>query len=412
MSGPLTGIRVLELARILAGPWAGQVLADFGAEVIKIERPGNGDDTRSWGPPFLNDDHGSPTSESAYFLSANRNKRSVAIDFSRPEGQRLVRELALQSDVLIENFKVGGLARYGLDYGCLKGDHPGLVYCSITGFGQTGPYAGHAGYDAAIQAMGGLMSITGLPDDQPGGGPQKAGVAVADLMAGMYAACAIQAALIHCRKTGQGQHIDLALLDTQVAWLANQAGNYLIGGEVPGRQGSAHPNIVPYQAFATADGHLMLAVGNDRQFERFAHLAGHPEWAEDRRFQTNAARVSNREALLTLISKVLVTRTTDVWLKALRQAGVPAAPINDLQAVFEDPQVRHRRLCRELSHPYRQALPTVANPVQFSQTPVSYRLAPPLLGADTRSVLLDQLGLATADVERLIEQGIVAARQP
>ncbi len=411
MNGPLTGIRVLELSRILAGPWAGQLLADFGADVIKIERPGQGDDTRSWGPPFLNDDQGRTTGESAYFLSTNRNKRSVAIDFSTPEGQRLVRELALKSDVLIENFKVGGLARYGLDYASLKNDHPGLVYCSITGFGQTGPYASHAGYDAAIQAMGGLMSITGLPDDQPGGGPQKVGVAVADLMAGMYAANAIQAALIHRQMSGHGQYIDLALLDSQVAWLANQAANYLIGDRVPGRQGSAHPNIVPYQAFATADGHLMLAVGNDRQFQRFAMLVGHPEWSEDERFATNDARVRHRATLLPLISDIVATRSTEDLLNELRQAGVPAAPINDLKTVFEDPQVHHRELRRALAHPNCRHLPTVANPVRFSQTPVSYRRAPPLLGADTCSVLGEELGLDPADIERLFEQGIIEVRK-
>lgn len=407
MNAPLTGLRVLELSRILAGPWAGQLLADFGAEVIKVERPGRGDDTRSWGPPFLTDDGGRSTGESAYFISTNRNKRSVAIDFSRPQGQALVRDLALQSDVLIENFKLGDLARYGLDHAALAKDHPGLIYCSITGFGQTGPYATHAGYDAAIQAMGGLMSITGLPDDVPGGGPQKVGVAVVDLMAGMYAANAIQAALIHRRETGRGQHIDLGLLDTQVAWLANQAANYLVGGVVPGRQGTAHPNIVPYQAFATADGHLMLAVGNDEQFQRFARLAGRPEWPSDKRFATNRARVTNREVLLPLIDTLFASRTTEQWLTELRQAGVPASPINDLEAVFEDPQVRHREMRREMPHPYCRALPTIANPVRFSATPVSYRHAPPLLGADTRSVLSEQLGLDDSEIDRLIDQGIV-----
>jgi crotonobetainyl-CoA:carnitine CoA-transferase CaiB-like acyl-CoA transferase len=409
MSGPLQGIKILELSRILAGPWAGQLLADFGAEVIKIERPGQGDDTRSWGPPYLTGDDGQPTGESAYFLATNRNKRSVAIDFSRPEGQKLVRELALKSDVLIENFKVGGLARYGLDYPSLARDHPGLIYCSITGFGQTGPYADHAGYDAAIQAMGGLMSITGLPDEEPGGGPQKVGVAVVDLMAGMYAANAIQAALIHRRETGRGQHIDLGLLDTQIAWLANQASNHLIGGVVPGRQGTAHPNIVPYQAFATADGHLMLTVGNDEQFQRFSRLTHNPDWSADQRFATNRARVTHRETLLPLIEATMTTRTTEQWLTELRQAGVPAAPINDLQAVFQDPQVRHRQLCRELPHPFCQKLPTVANPVRFSATPVSYRHAPPMLGADTRSVLTEQLDLNGSEIDHLIDQGIVDA---
>ncbi len=408
MSGPLAGIRVLELSRILAGPWAGQLLADFGAEVIKIERPGLGDDTRSWGPPYLKNDAGEETAESAYFLSTNRGKRSVAIDFAQPEGQALVRQLAGQCDVLIENFKVGGLVRYGLDYASLAVDHPDLIYCSITGFGQTGPYAAHAGYDAAIQAMGGLMSITGLPDDQPGGGPQKVGVAVADLMTGLYAANAIQAALLHRHLSGRGQHIDLALLDTQVAWLANQAGNYLIGGIVPGRQGTAHPNIVPYQVFASADGHVMLAVGNDGQFARFAELAGHPEWASDPAFASNRARVTHRDRLLPLIESVMRSRSTDDWLGACQRAGVPVSPINDLARVFTDPQVQHRQMVRNIDHPLKKNLPTVANPVQFSATPLSYQRPPPLLGADTHAILTGRLGLAEADIARLAESGVIA----
>ena len=407
MSGPLSGIRVLELARILAGPWAGQLLADYSAEVIKIERPGTGDDTRSWGPPYLTDHAGRETGESAYFLSTNRGKRSVAVDISRPEGQELVRRLALDSDVLIENFKVGGLKKYGLDYASLAADHPGLVYCSITGFGQDGPYAEFAGYDAAVQAMGGLMSVTGLPDDLPGGGPQKVGVAVADLMCGMYAVTAIQAALLHRQGSGQGQHIDLSLLDTQVAWLANQAANYLIGSQVPGRQGTAHPNIVPYQVFATADGHVMLAIGNDAQFARFAKLAGHPEWAENPDFATNRARVRHRQSLLPLIESAMRTRTTDEWVKDCRRAGVPASPINDLARVFADPQVRHRRMVRHLRHPLKDQLPSLANPVRFSATPIDYEQPPPLLGADTRTVLTERLGLSKAHITKLARLGVI-----
>jgi crotonobetainyl-CoA:carnitine CoA-transferase CaiB-like acyl-CoA transferase len=406
MSGPLAGVRVLELARILAGPWAGQLLADFGAEVIKVERPGSGDDTRGWGPPWLADDEGKVTNESAYFLAANRGKRSVAIDLSEPRGQQLVRDLACRSDVLIENFRVGGLARYGLDWASLSSLHSGLVYCSITGFGQDGPRAHQAGYDAAIQAMGGLMSITGEPD----GGPQKVGVAVADLMAGMYAASAIQAALLHRGVTGKGQHIDLSLLDTQVAWLANQATNHLVGGTVPGRQGTSHPNIVPYQAFACADGHLMLAVGNDAQFARFARLAGHPEWAVDERFRTNRGRVEHRRDLVAAIEAVMVTRALNDWLEALAGEGIPAAPINDLAAVFDDEQVRHRQMLRHLDHPERRAMPFVANPVHFSDSPVAYRRAPPLLGADTRQVLSKCLGMAEAHIDRLERDGVVEAR--
>ena len=407
MSGPLSGIRVLELARILAGPWAGQLLADYGAEVIKIERPGSGDDTRSWGPPYLTDHAGQETGESAYFLSTNRGKRSVAIDLARLEGQELVRRLALSSDVLIENFKVGGLQRYGLDFASLAADHPGLVYCSITGFGQNGPYAEFAGYDAAIQAMGGLMSITGGPGDQPGGGPQKVGVAVADLMCGMYAVTAIQAALLHRQTSGQGQHIDLSLLDTQVGWLANQAGNYLIGGQTPERQGTAHPNIVPYQVFATADGHVMLAVGNDAQFARFAKIAGHPEWAAEAEFASNRARVEKRERLLPLIEATMRARPTDQWVEDCRRAGVPVSPINDLARVFADPQVRHRQMVRHLDHPLKAALPTLANPVRFSATPVDYTLPPPMLGADTQAVLTERLQISPTRISELACLGVI-----
>jgi crotonobetainyl-CoA:carnitine CoA-transferase CaiB-like acyl-CoA transferase len=406
---PLKGLRVLELARILAGPWVGQLLADFGAEVIKVERPGQGDDTRHWGPPYLRDAEGNQTSESAYFLSANRGKRSVAIDFSQPEGAELVRALAMQSDVLVENFKVGGLARHGLDFEQLHALNPRLVYCSITGFGQDGPRAGQAGYDAAIQAMGGLMSMTGLPDDVPGGGPQKVGVAVADLLAGLYAANAIQAALIERERTGLGRQIDISLFDCQVAALANQASNYLVGGQMPARQGTAHPNIVPYQAFATADGHLMLAVGNDGQFARLAELLGHAEWAGDERFSRNAERVAHRELLVEMIGQALATRPVADWLQAFETAGIPAAPINTIQSVFEDPQAQHRGLRREFDHPLDPRLPGVANPVRYSGQSATSDRAPPLLGADSEAVLTEWLNLSPDRIAQLRALGLIGS---
>jgi len=385
--GPLQGIKVLDLSRILAGPWATQVLADFGATVWKIERPGAGDDTRHWGPPYLRDREGNETGESAYYLSANRGKRSLAVDITTPEGQAVIRSLAARADILVENFKVGGLARYGLDYATLSAQFPHLIYCSITGFGQTGPDAGLAGYDAMIQARGGLMSITGEADDRPGGGPQKAGVAVADLMAGMYAVSAILAALHHREKSGQGQHIDLALLDTQVAWLANQGMNYLVGGEVPVRQGTAHPNIVPYQALPTADGYLMLAVGNDRQFGACCEVLGEPGLATDHRFRSNALRVKHRQQLIPRLEALFRGRDTAEWLRLLGEVKVPCGPINTLDQVFADPQVVARGMRLDLPHPLAGSVPQVASPVRFSATPVEYRAAPPLLGADTGAVL-------------------------
>jgi crotonobetainyl-CoA:carnitine CoA-transferase CaiB-like acyl-CoA transferase len=403
---PLGNIRVLDLSRILAGPWCTQLLADFGADVIKVEKPGSGDDTRSWGPPWLKDDNGRDTGESAYFLSCNRGKRSVAIDFTRTEGQALVMKLAQRADVLVENFKVGALKRYGLDYDTLKRHNPRLVYCSITGFGQSGPYAQRAGYDATVQAMGGLMSITGERDDRPGGGPQKVGVAVADLMAGMYAASAILAALRHRDCSGEGQHIDLALLDTQVAWLANQASNHLVGGVLPGREGTAHPNIVPYQAFATADGHLMLAVGNDAQFIRFATVAGHPEWAHDPRFATNPARVRHREVLVPRIATALAERGSTAWLAALEAGGVPAAPINDLAQVFVDPQVIARGLRVQAAHADGGHVAMVRNPVLFSATPVREPVAPPTCGQHGAEVLAE-IGVTGPELEALRVAGVV-----
>jgi len=403
---PLEGVRVLDLSRILAGPWCGQLLADFGADVIKVEKPGGGDDTRSWGPPWLKDGTGADTGESAYYLACNRNKRSVAIDFGRPGGAALVTRLARRADVLIENFKVGGLGRYGLDYQALRPVNPRLVYCSITGFGQTGPYARRTGYDAAIQAMGGLMSITGERDDLPGGGPQKAGVAVADLMAGMYAAAAILAALRHRDLCGEGQHLDVALLDTQVAWLANQASNYLVGGVVPQRAGTAHPNIVPYRAFPTADGFLMVAVGNDTQFARFARLTGHPEWAQDPRFATNPARVRHRELLEPLVAAALAARDTGEWLAAFEAEGVPAAPINDLAQVFADPQVQARGLRIDAAHPGGRPVAMVRQPVRFSATPPRAPAAPPSCGQHTAEVLAE-IGVSGTEFEALRAAGVV-----
>lgn len=385
--GPLKGIRVLDLSRVLAGPWATQLLADYGATVWKIERPEVGDDTRHWGPPYLKDAQGADTTESAYYLCTNRGKRSVAVDIATPSGQALIRQLVARADILVENFKVGGLKKYGLDYPSLSAGHPGLIYCSITGFGQTGPDAGLAGYDAMVQARGGLMSITGERDDLPGGGPQKVGVAVVDLMTGMYAVSAILAALHHRERSGEGQHIDLALLDTQVAWLANQGMNYLVSGEAPTRQGTAHPNIVPYQALPTGDGYLMLAVGNDRQFAACCKVLGQPELARDARFATNRQRVKYREQLIPLLVALFRQKTTADWQRLLAAEQVPCGPINSIDQVFQDPQVRARGMQMDLAHPAAGRVPQVANPVRFSRTPVEYQGAPPLLGADTEAVL-------------------------
>jgi crotonobetainyl-CoA:carnitine CoA-transferase CaiB-like acyl-CoA transferase len=408
MAGPLQGIVVLDLSRILAGPWATQVLADFGAEVLKVEHPQGGDDTRKWGPPYLKDADGRDTPESAYYLSANRGKRSLAIDFSRPEGQDLVRRLATQADVLVENFKVGGLQRYGLDYAQLSALNPRLVYLSISAFGQDGPDAAKPGYDAMIQGMGGLMSLTGLPDGEPGAGPQKVGVAVADLMCGMYAVSAIIAALYERDRSGHGQYIDLSLLDTQVAWLANQNLNYLVSGEPPRRQGTAHPNIVPYQAFQTADGYLMLAVGNDAQFTRFCGAAGAPELAADARFRTNADRVAHRAQLVPQVAGLLGKRKTGEWLAALELAQVPCGPINDLEQVFAEPQVRHRGLRLDLPHPTAGTAPGVRNPVRFARTAIEYERAPPPLGIDTTAELKARLGIDDAVLADLAARGVIA----
>lgn len=407
MSGALSHIRVLDLTRVLAGPWASQLLADLGAEVIKIERPGSGDDTRAWGPPYLKDQDGKDTRESAYFLSANRGKKSVTLDISTPEGQAIVRKLALESDVFIENYKVGDMARYGLSYDHLKELNPRLVYCSVTGFGQTGPMSSFAGYDFIIQGMGGLMSITGERDDLPGGGPQKLGVAFSDLMTGMYSSVAILAALENRHKSGEGQYIDMALLDVQVAAMANMNMNYLVSGAIPKRQGNAHANIVPYQVFRSSDGHLVLAVGNDRQFAKFCDIAGCPQLATDERFATNANRVRNREVLVPMLQEVLLTRTTAEWVAPLEAAGVPSGPINNIAQTFEHPQVKHRKMKVDLPHPQSGTVPSVANPIKFSGTPIAYRTAPPLLGQHTQDVLSTLGGMAEEEIKALRDKGVI-----
>ncbi|MGE8408137.1 MAG: CaiB/BaiF CoA transferase family protein [Pseudomonas sp.] len=405
--GALSHLRVLDLSRVLAGPWSGQILADLGAEVIKVERPGAGDDTRAWGPPFLKDANGENTSEAAYYLSANRNKQSVTIDFTQAEGQRLVRELAAKSDIVIENFKVGGLAAYGLDYASLREINPQLIYCSITGFGQTGPYAKRAGYDFMIQGLGGLMSLTGRPEGEEGAGPVKVGVALTDILTGLYSTVAILAALAHRDQGGGGQHIDMALLDVQVACLANQAMNYLTTGTAPRRLGNAHPNIVPYQDFPTADGDFILTVGNDGQFRKFAEVAGQPQWADDPRFVTNKQRVANRAELIPLIRQATVFKTTAEWVEQLERAGVPCGPINDLAHMFADPQVKARGLAIDMAHPLAGSVPQVASPIRLSETPVEYRSAPPLLGEHTERVLGEVLGLAAADIQQLRSTGVL-----
>jgi crotonobetainyl-CoA:carnitine CoA-transferase CaiB-like acyl-CoA transferase len=405
--GPLAGIKVLDLSRILAGPWATQCLADYGATVWKIEKPGSGDDTRHWGPPWIPDGKGKPTADSAYFASANRGKRSLAIDFTKPAGQQIIRSLALRADVLIENFKVGTLAKYRLGYESLKGVNPRLVYCSISAYGQDGPAAAEPGYDAMIQAVSGLMSITGVPDGEPGAGPVKVGVAVSDLITGLYASNAIMAALIEREQSGRGEYIDLALLDAQVAALANQSLNYLFTGKPPRRQGTAHPNIVPYQAFATKDSWLMLAVGNDRQFESFCAAAGRKALAQDKRFKANSGRVANREALIPEIEQLCRQKTTAAWVKLLAKAGVPCGPINNLAEVFEEPQVKHRKLRFDLTHAKGGKLPQVRQPALFSRMTGVSSEPPPLLGAHTRSVLSDELGLTSDELLSLLADGTI-----
>ena len=401
--GALAGLRVLDMSRILAGPWVGQTLGDLGAEVVKIERPGVGDDTRSWGPPYLRDEAGRDTDVAAYFLCANRNKKSVTVDIAKPEGQALIRALAERSDVLIENFKVGGLKQYGLDYASLKELNPRLIYCSITGFGQTGPYAERAGYDFLIQAMGGLMSITGEPD----AGPQKAGVAITDVVTGLYATVGVLAALAARTHTGEGQHLDIALLDAQVASLANQSMNFLTTGHSPGRLGNSHPNIVPYQDFPTLDGAMIVAVGNDGQFARLCRELGFPEWAEEERFSTNRERVSNRGVLVPLIAAATQVRATSAWVAALEAVGVPCGPVNTIADVFDDPQVVARGIRVEMPHPEAGTVSLVANPVRLSGTPVTYASPPPALGQHTAEVLADWLGLGPGAIDALAAGKVV-----
>ena len=411
--GALAGVRVLDLSRVLAGPWCTQTLADLGADVIKVERPParggghpGGDDTRGWGPPFLKDRDGRDTAEATYYLGTNRNKRSITVDLAHPDGQTLIRRLAPDCDVVVENFKVGDMARYGLDAASLRAIQPRLVYCSITGFGQTGPYRDRAGYDYAIQGLGGLMSVTGERDDMPGGGPQKVGVAVADLFTGMYATVAILAALRHRDATGQGQAIDMALLDCQVAMLANLGASYLVTRQPPRRLGNAHQNIVPYQVFEAADGHMILAVGNDGQFAKFCAVAGRPDLAADARFATNAGRVRHREQLVPIVAGLMRTRMRADWLAALEAAKVPCGPINDLAEVFADPQVRDRGMTTTMPHPLAGVVELVASPIKLAATPPSMRRAPPLLGQQTDEVLAE-FGLGADEIAALRAAGAI-----
>ncbi len=406
MPGPLNSLKVIDMSRVLAGPWAGQLLADYGAEVIKIERPGVGDDTRSWGPPWLRDSAGNDTTEAGYFQSTNRNKRSVTVNLAHPLGQELVRKLVTRSDILLENYEVGSLQRYGLDATTLCELNPTLIYCSISAYGQSGSKSAEPGYDAMIQAAGGLMSITGESDAE-GGRPTKVGVAIADIMAGMYATTAVLAALVAREKSGRGQHIDVPLFDSQVAWLANQSMNYLLTGTPPERRGTAHPNIVPYQAFQTADGYLMLAVGNDRQFANCCASLGCPEIAEDPRYSANSARIENRDELIQIIAERLRGETTAYWLDQFTPLHIPAGPINNLAEVFADPVVAERRIVRQLQHSLAGEVPTVANPVQFSDTPVEYKLAPPVLGQHTIEVLKEVLGYCDDEIARLYDSGAI-----
>jgi formyl-CoA transferase len=405
--GPLSHIRVLDLSRVLAGPWCGQNMADLGAEVIKIERPKTGDDSRAFGPPWLKDASGKETGESAYFASANRGKKSVTVNLSKPEGQKLVRDLAAKSDVLIENYKVGDLARYGLGYEDLKKLNPKIIYASVTGFGQTGPYRERPGYDFMIQGMGGVMSITGERDDLPGGGAQRVGIPIADIMTGMYATIAICAAIAHREKSGTGQHLDLALLDTQVGILANQGLNYLATGKAPGRIGNAHPNIVPYQPFKTKDSDVILACGNDNLFNKFCEVAGCQDLAKDPRFATNTRRVENREDITDRLAAIFAKRTTKDWCDALEAAGVPNGPINNLQQVFEEPQVVARGMRIELDHAAAGKVPLIASPMKFSGTPLEFKQPPPVLGQHTDEVLRGLLKLTDAEISKLRADGIL-----
>jgi formyl-CoA transferase len=403
----LDGIRVLDLTRVLAGPWATQNLADFGAEVIKIERPGHGDDTRKWGPPFLPDRDGHDTADAAYFLACNRGKKSVTLDIASAAGREMARALALKSDVLVENFKVGDLERHGLDYAALAALNPRLVYCSITGFGQDGPYRDRPGYDFMVQGLGGLMSVTGERDELPGGGPQKVGVAVSDLFTGMYATSAILAALIERGTSGRGQHIDMALLDVQVAMLANLSSSYFVSRVPPGRMGNAHLNIVPYHVFRAADGFLIVAVGNDGQFRKFCEVIGAPEWPAEARFATNPQRVRHRDLLVAMITEKLAVRPAREWLALLEPSGVPCGPINDLAQVFADPQVRHRGLEVTAPHAAAGKVTMVANPIRFSATPIRHEQGPPLLGEHTAAVLAELLGIDDLRLAQLRKENVI-----
>ena len=403
----LEHLRVLDLTRVLAGPWSTQLLADLGADVIKIERPGSGDDTRAWGPPYLKDAAGRDTTEAAYYLSANRGKRSVTVDISKAEGQQLVRRLAAASDIVVENYKVGQLARYGLDYARLAAENPRLIYCSITGFGQDGPYKDRAGYDFIIQAMGGFMSITGERDDLPGGGPQKAGVAVSDLMTGMYATVAILAAVAQRERTGHGQYIDMALFDTVIAMLANMNMNYLVTGKAPGRAGNAHQNIVPYQVFAAADGHVVIAVGNDGQYAKFCEIAGRPDLAADPRFASNAERVRNRAVLVPLLEQIVRGRPAAFWAEQLEAAGVPCGPINTIAQALADPQAVARGVRIDLPHPTAGKVPQVGMPTRMSASSPSYERPPPLLGEHTDEVLREVAGLHADEIAALRARGVL-----
>ncbi|MEY3485499.1 MAG: hypothetical protein RLZZ586_1222 [Pseudomonadota bacterium] len=405
--GALSHIRVLDLSRVLAGPWCAQNLADLGAEVIKVERPKSGDDTRHWGPPFAKDPSGNDTTESAYYISINRNKKSITLDISTPEGQEIVRGLVAQSDVVIENYKVGQLAKYGLDYESLLKIKPNLIYCSITGFGQTGPYQHRAGYDFILQGMGGFMSITGEADHLPGGGPQKAGVAIVDLFTGMYASSAILAAVIHRDRSGEGQYIDMALLDTQVAMLANISSNYLCSGVSPHRWGNAHPNVVPYQTFQTSDSWIIVAVGNDGQFRHFVQVGGREHLADDPRFANNPARIENRATLIPLLAEMVKEKTKAQWISLLESASVPCGPINNLQEVFENEQVIARGIELHVPHPRAGTMKLVASPMRLSKTPVEVRMPPPLLGEHTDEVLRSDLNLTIQEIAHLRSKGVI-----
>jgi crotonobetainyl-CoA:carnitine CoA-transferase CaiB-like acyl-CoA transferase len=405
--GALSHIRVLDLSRVLAGPWCAQNLADLGAEVIKVERPKSGDDTRHWGPPFAKDPLGKDTSESAYYISINRNKKSITLDISTPEGQEIVRGLVEQSDVVIENYKVGQLAKYGLDYESLRAIKLNLIYCSITGFGQTGPYQHRAGYDFILQGMGGFMSITGEADHLPGGGPQKAGVAIVDLFTGMYASSAILAAVIHRDRSGEGQYIDMALLDTQVAMLANISSNYLCSGVSPHRWGNAHPNVVPYQTFQTSDSWIIVAVGNDGQFRHFVKAGDRELLADDPRFATNPARIEYRDALIPLLAAMVKEKTKVEWISLLESVGVPCGPINNLQEVFENEQVVARGIQLNVPHPTAGSMKLVASPMRLSKTPVTMRMPPPLLGEHTEEILSATLHYTYEQIAQLRSKGII-----